>query len=145
FEADHPELVRQLWEEGTPQPEKDSAEEMILINFLCQYLNLFEMALRLRKEDIVPHEVFGSWVVWFLNLAGAPAFSRLWEEVRCDYVHGLVEVMEKALEIIESTPDDTARRRAFFKSMSITLEGCTDVSNWHGISPSDNPSPTSDK
>lgn len=138
FEADHPELVKQLREKDAHVPKKDSAEETVLIDFLCQYLNLFEMAYRLRKEDIVPHDVFGSWVVWFLSLAEAPAFPRLWEEVKCDYVKDLVQVMEKAMELVKQYPDDTIRRREFFQFMSKALGCCPDIANWHGIETNQN-------
>ena len=38
------------------------------LNYVCQILNLFEMAIRLRKEVSFSPEVFGSWVIWYLVL-----------------------------------------------------------------------------
>lgn len=131
FEADHPDLVRALWQKGAPAPEKDSAEEIILQDFVCQYLNLFEMALQLRKQDVVPHEVFGSWVVWYFNLAGAPGFPRIWEELRCYYVADLAQAMDRGIEIHKTVYGEAAQREEFFKFFAEKLDSCRAIREWH--------------
>lgn len=132
FEADHPELVKSLWQEGELAPKKDSVEEVLLQDFVCQYLNLFEMAYRFRKEDIVPHDVFGSWVVWYFNLAGAAAFPRVWAQLRCDYTEELVNIMDKAVAIHSKVIGETAQRKTFFTYFANLLDNCPHIIKWHG-------------
>ena len=132
FEADHPDLVRALWQEGEPAPAQNSAEDIMLQDFVCQYLNLFEMAYRLRKDDIMSHDVFGSWVVWYLSLAGAPAFPRIWAQLRCDYVKELASIMDEAVSIHRNVHGELAQRKAFFSYFAKLLGGCPAIENWHG-------------
>src|SRR5690606_413137 len=60
FEAEHKDLIRPLWEAGTAIPEEGTAEYVAFQNYVCQNLNLLEMAARLRKQGIMPEDVFDS-------------------------------------------------------------------------------------
>ena len=61
------------------------------LNYVCQILNLFEMAIRLRKEVSFSPEVFGSWVIWTFGLANA--VSEKSDEVQYDYTFELRQIM----------------------------------------------------
>ena len=126
WEADHLEVIRPLWEEGTPIPPADSAEYQVVANYACQILNLFEMAIRFRKDDIVPAEVFNSWVIWFYNLCNAPHFPELWAALKMDYTDDLGDVMNAGIELALKEPDEHARKVKFFEHVS-TLPKCGSV------------------
>lgn len=129
FEADHLEIVRALWEDRAAQPARDTAEWTVFMNYVCQHLNLFEMALRFRREKIVPPEVFGSWVIWFLTLARAPGFRLVWEDLKCDYTRELREIFNEAMIIVDEMGDEDAVRRHFFAFVGETI-GCDVIRQW---------------
>lgn len=94
FEADHPELVRQIFEKGAVLPAEEAAERVILLDYVCQILNLFELATRFRCEQIVPKDIFESWVAWMYQIWTAPGFITLWPTIRHDYTEGLQKIMD---------------------------------------------------
>lgn len=98
FEAEQKELIRPLWEAGVSVPPGDT-EQVVFQNYVCQNLNLHEMAIRFRKGKIMPDEVFDSWIAWFWTLSNAPGFSKVWEDVREDYIAELQNTYNKGIEI----------------------------------------------
>jgi len=92
-----------------------------LIAYVTQVLNLFEIAVRFRKQNIMPSDVFGSWVIWFYDLCTADNFPSIWQDVRLNYLADLREIMDKCILLIEQqkergTPDDA--REQFFDFMA---------------------------
>ncbi|MDD5586952.1 MAG: hypothetical protein PHY92_08365, partial [Alphaproteobacteria bacterium] len=97
FEADHQELIAPFWQEDVPPPPQGTAKYIAYINYFCQQMNLFEMAVRFRVDGVLDKEVFSSWLEWFYLVAGASDFRRLWDEQKENYVSALKEVFEIAL------------------------------------------------
>lgn len=98
FEADHIEYIRPVWEETTPLPPAQTAERNVVTNYACQMLNLFEMAIRFRKEKIMPAEVFVSWISWIYDLCNAPHFPEIWYDTRLNYTMDLRKIINKGVE-----------------------------------------------
>jgi hypothetical protein len=118
FEADHLEVIRPVWEEGVALPPEGSAERVSVTDYVCQILNLFEMAIRFRKEDVMPSSVFGSWVIWYYSLGTAPHFPEIWRECRLGYTPELRQIINKAVRLSSEEPDEDIRRRLFFDFVS---------------------------
>jgi ribosomal protein S18 acetylase RimI-like enzyme len=97
FEADHQDLIAPFWQEDVSPPPQGTAKYIAYINYFCQQMNLFEMAVRFRVDGVLDKEVFSSWLEWFHLVAGAPDFRRLWDEQKENYVSALKEVFEIAL------------------------------------------------
>ena len=96
FEADHLDLIRPLYS-GEPAP-ADPAAFHAYRNYVCQILNLFEMASELCCAGVVEEEVFSSWIAWFEELGQAKGFRSLWEGgLRDNYTGTLGAVMELAM------------------------------------------------
>ncbi len=129
FEADHMEIIRPVWEDRVPVPPPGTAEHTAVVNYVCQILNLFEMAIRLRKEGVVPPEVFGSWVIWYYNLANAPHFGEIWDEVQYDYTFELRQIMNVGVFLAETESDEEARVDKFFASVARGLK-CKKIRKW---------------
>lgn len=130
FEADHLEVIRPVWETATPVPPAGSAENMVVNDYLCQILNLFEMAIRLRKEKVVPPEVFGSWVKWYFNVVESPHFEELWEELKTEYTSDLRSVLDFGLANAHSGVTYKQRADTFFTFVGKQLN-CKHILNWN--------------
>lgn len=98
FEADHPKVIAPLWEKDAPLPVEGTAEFVAAMNYLCQNLNLFEMAIRFYRNGVFENDIFRSWQTWVFAVAHAPGFPRLWKAVENDYVQILQNVMNTAHE-----------------------------------------------
>jgi hypothetical protein len=156
YETGQRKLVGQLWVEGgapsdTDASVIDSVSEYQLVQYVCQFLNLFEMAYRFRKDDVVDHEVFGSWVIWMWGLCERPVFRALWarpSDLRMNYVKDFRSVMDEgvalcaraqlALGQLGNTPADHALRLKlgedalgeFFTFVATSLDDCPAVLAW---------------
>lgn len=129
FEADHVETIRPVWEESVPVPPEGSAEHFVVTDYVCQLLNLFEMAIRLRKERVVPPEVFGSWVVWYYDLANAAHFPTIWDRVMWNYTSDLRHIMNVGVRLATDEADDAVRRNKFFRYVADELK-CPAIGQW---------------
>jgi hypothetical protein len=125
FEAEHPELVEALWVEGSLPPDADVTARYTAENYAAQFLNLFEIAVRLRSEGALPEEAFGSWVAWIWSVAGAPGFAALWPSLRPHYVERLRTLMDEALEL----QDQPGGEAAFYAAVGRMFE-CPIVREW---------------
>mgnify|MGYP000923185130 CR=1 FL=1 len=100
WEIDHPKQVKQLWfSDRLPASE---FEQYLLRQYVCQILNLSEMATRFRKEGIVAEEVYGSWVIWMWELCDLPVFHELWRGpggIWTNYVATFRDIMSTGVEI----------------------------------------------
>lgn len=124
FEAEHLDLLECLYS-AENFCDKNSQTYRGLIAYVTQVLNLFEIAIRFRKQKVMPPDVFGSWVIWFYDLCSADNFPSVWEDLRFNYLPELREIMDTCISIIaqqkmEGTPD-VARKR-FFDFMATRFE-----------------------
>jgi len=133
FEANNSELVSKLWDAETLP--KEPKERYQLKQYVCQMLNLFEMAYRFRVSGIMDPAIFGSWVIWIWELSNAPAFSALWsdkqEGLPLNYVPEFREAVDIAICVAEQPGniDPKSRRRMFFKKLADLLS-CSVVESW---------------
>ena len=125
FEAEHPELVEALWVEGSLPPATDIVGRYTAENYAAQFLNLFEIAVRLRSDRSLPEEAFGSWVAWIWSVAGAPGFASLWPSLRRHYVERLRGLMDDAIEL----QDQVDGEAAFYAAVGGIFQ-CSIVRNW---------------
>lgn len=129
FEAQNPDLIRPLWEEGAVIPRDGTAEHMASMNYVCQILNLFEMAIRFRKEKVLSADIFGTWVAWFWAVAGAPGFGWYWSNSRGDYLPTIRKIMDKGLELSSSPLPEVEAKRSFYEYVAGIFD-CPDIRNW---------------
>lgn len=116
FEAENEKLVELLWDDNTTALDDLSpGRKYALKEYVCQMLNLFEMAVRLRKQKILEPEVFGSWVVWMWELSDSRRFRHLWikEDLAFNYVGDLRQLMHYGVKLEDKSHQD--RRKKFFK------------------------------
>ncbi len=132
FEAENIELIRPVWQKDILIPKRGTAEYEVLVNYLCQMLNLFELAISFRGNKTMPHDVFGSWVDWYYKLAKAPGFLILWPDIRVNYVEQLRKILDYA--VLENPGGN---KREFFIFVSTLLGNCPVIRNW----PIDEPNP----
>lgn len=129
FEADHLDLIRPIWEPETEFPDEDTAEYTALMNYVCQTLNLFEMAIKFRKYNVLADDIFGSWVTWFELVVGAPGFPTIWEDVRLDYLPELRNIFDGGLRILDEPGTEEAKEQKFYEYVGYVL-GSKLVSEW---------------
>jgi hypothetical protein len=143
FEADHPKLVRELW--FTPvrlRPELRMKEEelsseqntdiYVLRQYICQMLNLFEMAYRFRARGIMEAEVFSSWVIWMWELCESEVFRVFWRKddgLGANYVTRFSEAMENGVVLCDIEQSKPARMRKFFEYFAENLD-CPEIRTW---------------
>ena len=97
FEIEHAELAGIVWDDTKSYEELCQAENASLhyqtLQHICQVLNLFEMAVRFRKDEIVHPDVFGSWVIWIYNLCESEVFLMFW--IHADLVENYIPVFQE--------------------------------------------------
>lgn len=129
FEAKNLELIRPVWEENAAFPEEGTAEFKATANYVCQMLNLFEIALKFREDKILPPDVFGSWVAWFHDLVTAPGFRFFWEDQKWDYLPQLRHIMNAGLQIQTEESDPEVIESKFYQYVSHVLK-CDIIGGW---------------
>ncbi|WP_321515860.1 GNAT family N-acetyltransferase [Marinifilum fragile] len=129
FEAENIDLIRPIWEDDKEIPNQNTAEYVVLMNYVCQMLNLFEMALKFRRDKTLLPEVFGTWIAWFQLLICAPGFRIIWKDVRMDYLPELREIMDGGIEIVQKETNDDQIEAKFHQLVSSILK-CDMISNW---------------
>jgi len=107
FEKDNPDLVQILWfSDGLPEMSAQQAHHFE--QYVCQYLNLFEMAVRLRIDRVMPPDVFASWVPWMYEVCALDVFARLWREgLRTHYVRAFRELIDSGIELAAVDENDS--------------------------------------
>lgn len=99
FEANNIGLIRPVWELDEKLPDKKSTRYYVTLNYVCQILNLFEMAIQFRREEIMPEEVFKSWIAWFGQLILSPKFEEIWPELKENYTESLVRILDHGITL----------------------------------------------
>jgi hypothetical protein len=115
FDAGSSKVTGLLWAENQSLPKEGTTERYAFLNYVCQILNLFEMSIRFRKENIMPAEVFGSWVIWYYDLFSRPNFLPIWKEVKLNYTCDLRRVVDKCIEIESEIENEQEQKERFFR------------------------------
>lgn len=63
----------------------------------------------------MPKEVFGSWVIWYLDLCGRENFLPIWHEVRLNYIPALQSIMDNGVKITQDISEPKEQRKEFFE------------------------------
>jgi GNAT superfamily N-acetyltransferase len=129
FEAGQLDLIRPVWQAGIPMPAAGTAERTVVSNYVCQILNLFELATRFRLDGTMPPDVFGSWVAWFHQLIAAPGFAEIWRESRLNYLPALREFIDDGLVLEAGESDPIVRQRNFYTAVAQRLQ-CPVIAHW---------------
>jgi hypothetical protein len=154
FEAEHPDLVEELWYGDVPQklltpgmelPPDEEAKLYVLRQYVCQMLNLFEMAYRFRVRGIMEAEVFGSWVIWMWELCESDVFGAFWkneDNLPANYVKGFRAAMMFGVDLrrqrvvpqgeLAAKQEKKAaqeRKAQFFDRLAKDL-GCPEIKEW---------------
>lgn len=133
FEASNRKLVKALW--YAPAPSSEEIDRYELKQYVCQMLNLFEMAYRFRVDGIMAPSIFGSWVIWIWELSNTPVFQALWADKSDGLPLNYVPDFRRAIDLAihEATRSgvhtDDERRNAFFRKLADDIE-CDEVEGW---------------
>ena len=122
FEAGNVELIRPIWEKDKEIPSKNTAEYIVLMNYVCQILNLFEIAIRFRKDKTLLPDVFESWIAWFQLLVSSPGFPEIWQDIRMDYLTELRTIMDGGIQICQKEKDAELFESEFRSFVNSSLE-----------------------
>lgn len=97
---EHPEIPLYLEGETVAEPLSQYIAEKAYW-LVCQELNLFELIISYRKDEVVPDDVFATWVSWFHELGTAERFQDIWikEELWSHYKEELRNIMETAIAL----------------------------------------------
>ncbi len=139
FEADHRELVEKLWfstaNSKVSQSKKAHTDGYLLNEYVCQMLNLFEMACRCRREAIIDVDIFGSWVIWIWEVCNSKHFKILWcgaDKIEFNYVEEFRELINAGLHFSNDAPPNGStvsaedRRKSFFNYVADRMTGESD-------------------
>ncbi len=131
-----------------PDFRPDAASDSIADNFFLQQLNLFEIAARFRRDDVFARNIFGSWVIWYHDVATSWYFRQNWMRNYSDnYTIDLLNIFHPMIGYFEreigdadlSSDDNDARaqafKRVFFEHVAKVFD-CNVVLDWLARSPS---------
>ena len=117
----------------------DSENAIIAYNLYFQTLNLFEVCARFRRQEVIEHEVFASWVTWFYDTLDDWYFRDQWPDLRGNYTADVRDVFDLGLQIFSDIPVerhhvrgdevDHARRREFFRRVALVMD-CEEIEGW---------------
>lgn len=167
FEARHPQLVPMMKRRLAPVHSLDELNvqneygdrmdarqiAMIARKYYEMNCNLFEIAARLRKLDLIDADVFGSWVAWYFDTGTEWGFRALWADLRDNYtadLRGIFDPLCVALiaawdvphaegrlspvradsSLPDVTEEEVERRRGAFYEQIGTLLACPVISGW---------------
>jgi hypothetical protein len=83
-------------------PEKGSHEYWAIQEYVCQVINLFEMIVEFKKQNIIDTQVFLSWVQWFWDISNALNFKKVWIDIKMNYTVPLRNAMDTAVRFAEN-------------------------------------------
>jgi hypothetical protein len=134
FEADHPNLVHALWfkpHAPVPETEEERVQKYMLKEYICQILNLFEMALRFRIQGIMAPDVFGSWVIWMWELCSSPVFREFWNDKADMLPANYVAELRAAIQLGVDLYHEQAEPRAedYFARLADEIM-CPEIEPW---------------
>lgn len=94
FCSEHPDVPNYL--EGKGISDNEKIDESVFW-FVCQSLNLFEIIVTFRKDEMVSREIFSTWIAWFYELGTAERFKKYWDELSFHYVGDVAAILDKAI------------------------------------------------
>lgn len=123
FECLHPAIAGAVWSDEPTEVDKFEGVDVThfqIKEYFCQILNLFEMAVRFRHENVFEADIFGSWVVWMWEVCEREKFRTKWNDtadpIRWNYLPKLQEIMDAGIFYATEKPAPAGAdpRRSFF-------------------------------
>ncbi len=68
---------------------------------MTQIMNLFEMIVELRLQNVVNAQIFLSWVRWFWDESYPKNKRKVWEEIRMNYTSALRKIIETGISVAD--------------------------------------------
>lgn len=109
-----------------------TAEAMTAYNLYFQTLNLMEVCTRFRRQDIIEHQVFASWVAWFYDTLDDWYFRDQWDDFRDNYTDDVRDIFDIGVAIFTRNDDkgvDDARKACFYKAVAQIMD-CEEIAGW---------------
>jgi hypothetical protein len=131
--GEHAEML--LLFRGDPQPAVTAAHpdyakaREVTLNLYYQSLNLFEVSARFRRDEIMEHSVFASWVAWFIELLDDQFFRDNWPNIRANYTPDVRDIFDVGTEIYGALTDPAQREAAFYDAVADIME-CEEIRGW---------------
>ncbi|MDG2532423.1 hypothetical protein P6144_02090 [Sphingomonas sp. HITSZ_GF] len=113
----------------------------IAYNLYFQTLNLFEVCARFRRQSIIEHQVFASWVAWFYDTLDDWYFREMWYDLRSNYTDDVRDIFDLGTAIFarhgEEAPAgddaeavlDAARKAEFYAAVAAQMQ-CREIAGW---------------
>ena len=73
--------------------------------YICQIMNLFEMAVEFSIQKHFESEIFLTWVRWFWDVGYTKKFPAIWEKIRTNYTPAMRMSLDKCIAIAKSIRD----------------------------------------
>ena len=118
FEAANIEITKPLWE-NVSAPANNTAKGNAFFNYVCQNLNLIEMAIEFHSDKIINTEEMYTWFAWIFDLSNAPGFNLQWKRARGNYSLKLNKVIECCKGSIEEGKEKSIeeKKQIFYKEI----------------------------
>ena len=129
FEAAHGEILAPFLELTRSTTAPTEEDRRIKRKFYEQTMNLFEMAARFRKKNIIEREVYGSWVIWYYDTLCQWGFREEWPDLRQNYTPEPRAIFDRFVLEFDATEDDAVRKRRFFRHVS-EITNCPVIARW---------------
>jgi len=86
-------------------PEKNTAARWAVQEYVCQIMNLFEMIIEFKIQEIIDEQVFLSWVQWFWDMSCADNFEKIWDDVGMNYTAPLRKAINSGITIAKRSKE----------------------------------------
>ena len=130
FEAAHSEEIASFLK-VTKDQHGPNGDIFIIDSYLYQILNLFELAIKYRKENLLDKNVYGSWVIWKYDILESWYFRQCWREIRLNYTKDLRDIFDGSVDGFDPAMNVADRREKFFSHVAKILK-CREISKWLG-------------
>lgn len=135
FEAKDGANAARLLYDGPPTAFDDLKPEdrIPLVSYVTQTLNLFEMAVSYRHDDVFPRDKFASWVIWFYEFCSSPTVQLNWaDELKLHYSKELGNLIEKGIACLQeyATEPEPELRRLFFNVVANRFDDDPMIRGW---------------
>ena len=115
FEIEHHEKFWVLYDTSQKMPEKGTKEFWVLKEYVCQILNLFEMAVEFVRGKLFRPDIFVTWAVWIWEIGSYENFQVIWEDTKQNYSTSLVMTIDKAISISKMEISDRDKKKKFYE------------------------------
>lgn len=117
FEIDNVELAGITWNDTLSYEtlQQDTSKAYQVLQHICMVLNLFEMAVRFRRDGIAHEDVFRSWEAWIFDLCQSKMFLHFWYlgELKENYIKLFQDIIDDGLRCCHGKDAVTALKQQY--------------------------------